>query len=100
MLKKELIELCLLHLLTTEDLYGYEILRRIHRSFPDTQESAIYALMRGLCKTGCTEQYEGETSDGPTRKYYRITPAGQAKQDSLLDQWRHLRDALDSMGVV
>ena len=31
MLKKDLIELCLLHLLDVEDLYGYEILHRIHR---------------------------------------------------------------------
>lgn len=77
MLKKDLIELCLLHVLSVEDLYGYEILRRIHESFPGTQESGIYALLRGLCREGCTEQYEGETSEGPTRKYYRITRAGQ-----------------------
>ena len=46
MLKKDLIELCLLHVLSVEDLYGYEILRRIHESFPGTQESGIYALLR------------------------------------------------------
>ena len=63
MLKKDLIELCLLHLLDVEDLYGYEILHRIHKSFPDTQESAIYALLRGLCKDGCTKQYEGKVSE-------------------------------------
>ena len=54
MLKKDLIQLCLLHLLAGEDLYGYEILRRVHQSFPDTQESAVYALLRGLCKEGYT----------------------------------------------
>lgn len=100
MLKKELIELCLLQLLTAEDLYGYEILRRIHQGFPDTQESAIYALLRGLCKLGCTAQYEGKTSDGPPRKYYQITAAGEEKREQLLAQWRRLRDALDTMGVV
>lgn len=99
MLKKDLIELCLLHILSSEDLYGYEILRRIHESFPGTQESAIYALLRGLCKEGCTEQYEGKTSDGPTRKYYRITEAGKAKRDGLLGEWRRLRDALFELGV-
>lgn len=99
MLKKELIELCLLHLLSAEDLYGYEILRRIRESFPDTQESAIYALLRGLCREGCTQQYEGNTSDGPTRKYYRITKSGTAKRDGLLDEWRRLRDTLAALGV-
>ncbi len=56
MLKKDLIELCLLHVLSVEDLYGYEILRRIHENFPGTQESGIYALLRGLCREGCTER--------------------------------------------
>lgn len=99
MLKKELIELCLLHVLSTEDLYGYEILRRIHESFPGTQESGIYALLRGLCREGCTEQYEGETSDGPKRKYYRITKAGHVKRESLLEEWRRLCDTLAALGV-
>ncbi len=99
MLKKDLIELCLLHILSTEDLYGYEILRRISESFPDTQESTIYASLRGLCKQECTEQYEGKISDGPTRKYYRITPKGIEKRDALLREWRRLRDTLSALGV-
>ena len=100
MLKKDTIELCLLSLLAGEDLYGYEILRRIHENFPDTQESAIYALLRGLCREGSTEQYQGETSGGPARKYYRITTEGEKKRSELLERWRHLRDALAALGVV
>lgn len=99
MLKKDLITLCLLHILSIEDLYGYEILRRVHESFPDTQESAIYALLRGLCKEGCTEQYLGEISEGPTRKYYHLTEKGQEKRDGLLYEWRRLCDALSALGV-
>lgn len=98
-MKKDLIELCLLHVLSVEDLYGYEILRRIHESFPGTQESGIYALLRGLCREGSTEQYEGETSDGPKRKYYRITEAGDRKREGLLEEWRRLRDTLAELGV-
>lgn len=99
MLKKDLIQLCLLHLLAGEDLYGYEILRRVHESFPDTQESAVYAILRGLCKEGYTQQYQGDTSEGPARKYYRLTPAGAEKRAALLGEWRRLRDALADLGV-
>lgn len=99
MLKKDLIELCLLHILSYEDLYGYEILRYIREGFPGTQESGIYALLRGLCRDGYTEQYEGETSEGPTRKYYRVTQAGEKKLGALLAEWRRLRDALAALGV-
>ncbi len=99
MLKKELIELCLLHLLTRGDQYGYDLLRRLHTAFPDTQESAVYALLRGLCREGCSEQYMGAVSDGPARKYYRLTDHGTARYGALLKQWRALVEALGELGV-
>jgi PadR family transcriptional regulator PadR len=100
MLKKDLMELCLLYLLSEGDAYGYEFLRRIHEGFPGTQESAIYALLRSLCREGSTEQYVGDTSCGPARKYYRITDSGREKLARLLEEWRHLRDSIESFGVI
>lgn len=100
MLKKDLIELCLLHLLAQGDQYGYDLLRRLHDAFPDTQESAVYALLRVLCREGCLEQYVGETSGGPARKYYRLTGHGVARYGELLKQWRTLLAALAELGMV
>ena len=99
MLKKDLVELCLLHLLSQGDQYGYDLLRRLHAAFPDTQESAVYALLRGLGRDGHLEQYMGETSDGPARKYYRLTDHGMGRYGELLKQWRALRDALTELGI-
>ena len=99
MLKKDLIELCLLHLLAQGDRYGYELLKKLQAAFPDTQESAVYALLRGLCKAGCSEQYLGETSDGPARKYYRLTDHGRALYAGRLKQWRALAGALAELGI-
>ena len=99
MLKKDLIELCLLHLLAQGDQYGYELLRQLHHTFPDTQESTVYALLRGLCREGCSQQYLGGASDGPARKYYRLTAQGRDKLSVLTEQWRSLRDALSELGI-
>lgn len=99
MLKKDLIELCLLHLLAQEDQYGYDLLRRLRDAFPDTQESAVYAILRGLDRAGCSEQYAGTDSNGPARKYYRITACGLAKYDELRKQWRTLLGALAELGI-
>ncbi len=99
MLKKDLLELCLLHLMAQGDQYGYELLRRLHAVFPDVQESAIYAILRGLCREGATERYQGETSGGPARKYYRLTPAGRERYAALLEIWRGTRDALAALGI-
>lgn len=99
MLKKDLIELCLLHLLSTGDRYGYEVLSRLHAAFPDTQESAVYAILRLLGKSGYTQQYQGEVSGGPARKYYRLTDVGRERYTALLTQWRGMCAALKELGI-
>ena len=99
MLKKDLLEMCLLQLLSGGDKYGYEVLTPLRAAFPDTQESAIYAILRQLCREGATERYQGETSGGPARKYYRLTEAGRARHAALLETWRGTRDALVALGI-
>ena len=99
MLKRDLLELCLLHLMAQGDQYGYELLRRLHAVFPDVQESAIYAILRQLCREGATERYQGETSGGPARKYYRLTQEGRERYDVLLTTWREMRDAVAALGI-
>ena len=99
MLKKELSELCLLQLLDGGDKYGYEVLTPLRAAFPDTQESAIYALLRGLGKEKYTEWYMAPGDGGPDRKYYRLTPAGLERLEALRGEWRHMRDAIASFGV-
>lgn len=99
MLKKDLLELCLLQLLCGRDRYGYELISRLHGGFPDTAESAVYALLRGLCREGATESYAGTVSGGPARKYYHLTDVGARRLEELLAQWHTLRDTLEGLGV-
>lgn len=99
MLKKEILELCLLFILKEQDIYGYEILRLLHEQFEDIQESVIYAYLRGLLKEEAIEMYRGEVSGGPARKYYRITGKGEKKLTCLLRQWHDLTKALQALGI-
>ena len=99
MLKKDLLELCLLQQLAGGDKYGYEVLTPLRAAFPDTQESAIYALLRGLGKSGLTSWYMAPGGGGPDRKYYQLTPAGRERLDVLQADWRNMRDAIASFGV-
>ena len=99
MLKKDLLELCLLYLMSQEDQYGYELLRRLHDAFPDTQESAVYAILRQLCRDGYTERYQGGISGGPARKYYRLTEGGRDRLAALLELWRNIQEALSAIGI-
>lgn len=96
MLKKELLELCLLQMLGAGDKYGYEMLAPLRGAFPDTHESAIYAQLRSLCRDGYTKWYMAPGDGGPDRKYYTITPTGHARLKELLEAWQCLRKAVEN----
>ena len=75
------------------------MLTPLRSAFPDTQESAIYALLRGLGKAGFTSWYMAPSGGGPDRKYYKLTPAGRDRLEELRSDWRNMRDAITSFGV-
>lgn len=98
-MKKGVLELCILHVVSNEELYGYEIMKRITGAFPEINESTVYAVLRRLRGDGCTESYAGETSGGPTRKYYRITSVGRERLEKMLSEWHEMLDALKTLGI-
>lgn len=98
-MKKGVLELCILHVTASEELYGYEIMKRITGAFPEINESTVYAVLRRLHGDGCTESYTGETSGGPTRKYYRITSVGKERLEKMRSEWQEMLDALKSLGI-
>lgn len=98
-MKKGVLELCILHVTASDELYGYEIMKRITGAFPEINESTVYAVLRRLHSDGCTESYTGKTSAGPTRKYYRITPAGRERLEKMRSEWQEMLAALKSLGI-
>lgn len=98
-MKKGVLEMCILQVVSTEELYGYEIMKRVTEAFPDINESTVYAILRRLHGDGCTESYTGKTSGGPTRKYYRITETGKGRLEKMLADWKEMLAAITSLGI-
>lgn len=76
-LKRGLLNICILQFLKQCDQYGYDIVKLIQNYFQDTDESTVYAVLRRLHKEGLTELYYSEKSNGPKRKYYKLTDSGK-----------------------
>lgn len=85
-LKRGTLELCALSVVSRGDCYGYELVNRISRCMEIT-EGTIYPLMKRLKDGGLIESYIVESSEGPPRKYYRITEAGRAEVSRLSGEW-------------
>ena len=74
-LKKGVLTLCVLALLNRHDSYAYEIASTLSDAI-DMGEGTIYPLMRRMQSDGQVETYLVESPSGPSRKYYRLTDAG------------------------
>ncbi len=85
-LKKGVLELCVLQLLLDKDRYGYELVAEISTSV-EISEGTIYPLLRRLKTDGLVSTYLEESSEGPPRKYYRLTQTGEEMRAALLADW-------------
>src|SRR5271169_673216 len=64
-----------------EDLYGYEIAKRLagaHQGGPLFKDGSIYPVLRQLSAHELLTSRIVPSYSGPPRRYYRITPQGRA----------------------
>ena len=94
--KKGALELCVLSLLKNGDKYGYELAEKISREIA-ISVGTIYPILRRLRNEGCFEVYLRESSSGPARKYYRITPHGIEVQQQLYAEWNDLAQKVQNL---
>lgn len=98
-LKKGILEMCVLYAIYECEMYGYDILKKMNKYFPDVTESTFYAILRRLNKEGSTEIYYGDVSHGPKRKYYRITDKGKVKLNDSINDWASMSDIISQIGI-
>ncbi len=81
-----------------EDLYGYQIAKRLQqRGGPASlvKQGALYPVLRTLSASGLLASRVVPSYSGPPRRYYRITPAGRAALVQWREIWRQTRDLVN-----
>lgn len=96
-MKKGILEMCVLGALSKQEHYGYEVAKTIRSFFPDVNESTVYGILRRLRSDGFLEMFHGETSNGPVRKYYRMSQKGQEMFSHALEDWRQMTKAVEAI---
>lgn len=76
--RKGVIELCILRTLATRERYGYELVKELSEA-PGLglTEGTLYPLLSRLRVSGLVQTRLEESSAGPARKYYSLTPEGR-----------------------
>jgi PadR family transcriptional regulator PadR len=95
-LKKGVLALCVLALLSRADGYAYDIASRLSGAI-DMGEGTIYPLMRRLQADKLVETYLVESPAGPPRKYYRLTDAGRASYAQQKAEWETFAGAVNNI---
>ena len=95
-LKKGTLELCVLSLLSRNDMYGFELVGVISENIK-ISEGTIYPLLKRIKDEGYVTTYLRESQEGPPRKYYRITQFGRTTLETLETEWHGLVDGINNI---
>lgn len=94
--KKGVLEICVLALLDKQDRYGYELVQKISDQI-DISEGTVYPLLRRLTKEEYFTTYLQESSEGPPRKYYKLTESGREYLHKLLQEWKEFTAGVNQL---
>lgn len=95
-LRRGVLEFCVLALLHEEELYGFDLVRRLgEANGMVTSEGTIYPLLSRLRRDGWVSTSWRESMSGPPRRYYAITPAGHLALAGFTSEWQQFRDSVD-----
>lgn len=78
-----------------EDLYGYQIAKRLQREGGAgalVKQGALYPVLRTLSAAGLLASRVVPSYSGPPRRYYRITSEGRATFRQWRSIWQDTRD--------
>ena len=98
-MKRGILEMCILYQFLSGDYYGYDIMEKMKGVFPDAKDSTFYVVLRRLNAEGYTDIYYGKESNGPQRKYYKITEKGKLYLEKSIDNWRQLKAIVEELGI-
>lgn len=95
-LLKGIYEGCILKIISVSDAYGYKIVTTLQeKGFTEIKEGTIYPLLLRLEKNGYITSEFRVSEIGPSRKYYRITEAGETRISEFEEAWKDIIRMVD-----
>ncbi|AIM16703.1 MULTISPECIES: PadR family transcriptional regulator [Neobacillus] len=90
---KGIIEGCLLAIIKNKEVYGYELAEKLESyGFHSFSEGTIYPLLMRMQKEELVTSTLKKSTAGPKRKYYSLTPKGEAELELFIERWRYLQN--------
>ena len=99
-LRKGLLELAVLLVVSHGSVYASDILKRLKESKLLVVEGTLYPLLSRLKNDGDLGYEWQESKSGPPRKYYRLTESGRGTLQKTLETWTNLSQSINSLTKI
>ena len=87
-----------LAVVTEQDGYGYDVLRRLRAAgLSDVGDASVYGTLRRLYKAGALTSYVMPSDEGPHRRYYGITDLGREQLAEARAAWAGFSRVMTSL---
>ena len=97
-MRRGTLEYCVLAVLRDGERYGFDLVRNLAEvDGMLTSEGTIYPLLTRLRKDGLVSSTWKESTQGPPRRYYRITAKGKRALGDFTTEWRRFTRSVDEL---
>jgi PadR family transcriptional regulator PadR len=96
--RRGILDMAVMNLLAGGERHGYEMVQRLRKlKGLEVREGNIYPILARLQIDGSVRTYTLASSDGPPRKYYKLTKAGVQTLRRMNGHWDELIDSLSQI---
>jgi PadR family transcriptional regulator PadR len=94
-MRKGILEYCILSVLSKNSCYASDIIKELKEARVIVVEGTLYPLLTRQKNAGLLSYRWEESQQGPPRKYYELTPEGQAYLSDLDKSWVELVESVN-----
>lgn len=96
-MRKGMLEYCILLLLYKESSYSSDIIQKLKEAHLIVVEGTLYPLLTRLKNDDLLSYEWQESTQGPPRKYYQLTPKGTEFLKGLEESWDELNNTVNHL---
>ncbi|WOO87929.1 PadR family transcriptional regulator [Mollicutes bacterium LVI A0039] len=85
---KGVLEGCVLQIISKEEIYGYEITKRLNDlGFTDVVDGTVYTILLRLERNGLVNSTKKKSDIGPPRKFFTLSAEGEKQLALFWEKW-------------
>jgi len=95
---KGVLEGCVLEIISHEEIYGYEITRRLNAlGFSDVVDGTTYTILVRLEKNALVDIEKRPSDMGPPRKFYTLNDTGREELRLFWEKWEFVSSRISEL---